>query len=225
MSEALTVVVPPRSKKDRRHAMQQRLLDATIESLVKRGYAGATTLEVQARAGVSRGALLHHYGSRDELILAAVSHLYQIRQADLEAHANAELDRSDPIPGAIRLLWKEFSGPLFHAALELWMAARTDPALLKVLLPHERVIGREIRSLCIELFGEPAASRANFDEFCTNLLNMMRGAAVSAILRAPVDNERMLDSWVRYARLMLDQPEPAKTSRGHKRQPRQQNAR
>ena len=145
--------------------------------------------------------------------MAAVAHVYHHRQSDLEAHAAVEIDRADPIPGAIKLLWQEFSGPLFQAALELWMAARTDPNLLKVLRPHERAIGREIRSLCVGLYGSDAASRPNFDDFCTNLLNMMRGAAVSGILRTAVEDQRMLDSWVRYARLMLDSPEPVKRRR------------
>src|SRR5205809_3152820 len=102
--------------------MQQRLLDATLESLVERGYRGTTTLEVQKRAGVSRGALLHHFTSRSELILAAVEHLTRERVAAVSdlAHEAAPRVRAR-IEWAVRVLWSTFEGPLFSASLELWL--------------------------------------------------------------------------------------------------------
>src|SRR6059058_877642 len=44
------------------------ILEAAVACLVEDGYAGASTLAVQARAGVSRGRLLHHFPSRAELV-------------------------------------------------------------------------------------------------------------------------------------------------------------
>ncbi|MHB1802402.1 MAG: TetR/AcrR family transcriptional regulator, partial [Actinomycetes bacterium] len=52
---------------------RRRILDATLLTLVERGHAGTTTLAVQRRAGVSRGALLHYFPTRADLLVAAVS--------------------------------------------------------------------------------------------------------------------------------------------------------
>jgi AcrR family transcriptional regulator len=61
------------------------LLDAAVESLIEVGFARTTTLEVQRRADVSRGALLHHFPSKAELLVAAVDHLAEMRARELKA--------------------------------------------------------------------------------------------------------------------------------------------
>src|ERR1700748_3836545 len=66
----------PRGRREERTATSRaRVLDAAVACLVESGFAGATTLRIQARAGVSRGRLLHHFPSRDELLVAASRHL------------------------------------------------------------------------------------------------------------------------------------------------------
>ena len=68
--------VPPLGRREARTATSRaRILDAAVACLVESGYSGATTLQIQARAGVSRGRLLHHFPSRDELLVAASRHL------------------------------------------------------------------------------------------------------------------------------------------------------
>src|SRR6185437_14086795 len=89
------------------------ILEAAVGCLVEDGYAGASTLAVQARAGVSRGRLLHHFPSRAEL---------QQRATALMADQPAGPARVDQ---AIDLMWATFHEPPFWAALELWTAART----------------------------------------------------------------------------------------------------
>ena len=66
----------PRGRREERTATSRaRILEAAVACLVESGYAGATTLRIQARAGVSRGRLLHHFPSRDQLLVAASHHL------------------------------------------------------------------------------------------------------------------------------------------------------
>src|SRR5918998_2881312 len=62
-------------QQERSRLTQQRLLTATIECLVEYGWAGTTTTVIAERAGVSRGAQLHHYPTRNELVVAAVGHV------------------------------------------------------------------------------------------------------------------------------------------------------
>lgn len=61
-----------RTQSERSGDTQQRLIRATIEVLKQKGYAGLRTAAVAEVAGVSRGGLLHHYPSKDELVLASV---------------------------------------------------------------------------------------------------------------------------------------------------------
>src|SRR3954451_18375037 len=103
-----------RTQGERSAAMQRRLLDATVAALNEKGYGGTTTLEVQQRAGVSRGALLHHYSSRTELMLAAVEHLTRERIAEVLTLVQSSPPRSQQrLSWAVGVLWGTFRGPLY----------------------------------------------------------------------------------------------------------------
>jgi AcrR family transcriptional regulator len=177
--------------------MQRRLMDATLASLSERGYGGTTTLEVQKRAGVSRGALLHHYGSRSELILAAVEHLARERMSEVLVLANAHPPDVHRMAWATEVLWSTFDGPLFAASLELWLAARTDSELLAALIPQERVVGRAIRDMAADLFGVEFSANPAFLETLEIVIDAMRGATVRAVLRPAGADRRLLASWAR----------------------------
>ena len=69
--------------------MRARLLEATVECLVERGFSGTSTTIVSERAGVSRGAQLHHFPTKNDLVVAAVEHLTEVRGAELAAAARA----------------------------------------------------------------------------------------------------------------------------------------
>ncbi|WP_169799311.1 TetR/AcrR family transcriptional regulator, partial [Nocardioides jensenii] len=79
-------------QEERSRAMRQRLLEATVECLVEAGFSGTSTTLVSQRAGVSRGAQLHHFPTKNDLVLAAVEHLTEVRGAELAAAA-AQLPR------------------------------------------------------------------------------------------------------------------------------------
>ena len=177
--------------------MQERLLDATVTALVECGYRGTTTLEVQKRAGVSRGALLHHFTSHSELILAAVDHLTRERLAALHDLASqAPPQRTKRVAWAVRVLWSSFEGPLFNASLELWLAARSDADLRDALVPQERLLGKEIDGLAAALFGDKLAAHARFRSTTTVLVDSMRGAATRSALRTERTDERLIAGWV-----------------------------
>jgi len=177
--------------------MQQRLLEATVSTLVEHGYRGTTTLEVQRRAGVSRGALLHHFTSRADLILAAVDHLTRERLAALHALATqAPPQRAKRVTWAVRVLWSSFEGALFSASPELWLAARSDADLRDTLLPQERLLGKEIEELAADLFGAKLASHPKFRSTTSVLIDSMRGAATRSALRADRSDERLIAGWV-----------------------------
>lgn len=115
-----------RSQAERRAQTRLALLDATVECLIERGYPRTTTSSIARRAGVSVGALQHHFESKTDLLSAAIDHVLQRR---LDEFANAMADRAadvDDFDAAIDILWDLLSGPTFIAWLELTLAGRTD---------------------------------------------------------------------------------------------------
>jgi AcrR family transcriptional regulator len=166
-----------RTQQERREATRSALLDATIECLVEYGYAGVTTTKIVEHAGVSRGAQVHHFPTKAQLVADAVSHLAD-RIAGEIAHDLERLPAGGRrLDAVLDLLWQAHSGPLFAAALELWVAARTDDELREHLHVVERDINTAIRRGSAELFGDYAAG-PTFRENVEVALAAMRGLAL-----------------------------------------------
>jgi AcrR family transcriptional regulator len=184
----------PRTQQQRRDETRRALLDATVESLIEVGFARTTTLEVQRRAEVSRGALLHHFPSKAELLVAAVDHLAEMRARELKLLAGqlpderASRARTDAV---LELLWQCFSGTFFQVAMELRTAARTDPELRPVLVAGERALRDRIVSQARTLFGKDVAEHAGLERALDFTLQFMIGAAMTAVLHK--DDGRLRD--------------------------------
>ncbi len=184
-------------QEERTRAMRQRLLEATVELLVERGFSGTTTTLVSERAGVSRGAQLHHFPTKNDLVVAAVTHLTEIRGSDLEA-AVARLPQGPHRTAAIiEMLGDHFASPVFTAALELWVAARTDPALLQAVAPLEQRVGRETHRLTVELLGVDEA-QPGARELVQATLDLVRGLGLANTLGDDARRRRrILTQWAR----------------------------
>lgn len=158
-----------------------RLIEATIGCLVEHGWSGTTTTAVAERAGVSRGAQLHHYPTRSELVIAAVQHLAEIRITEIRQRA-ADLPQAGPRAAAVLGMLAELcTGPLFTAALELWVAARTDAELRPAVAQLEAVFGRETHRLTVELLGANE-NEPGVRETIQATLDMMRGLGLANLL-------------------------------------------
>jgi AcrR family transcriptional regulator len=189
----------PRPRQQQRsRSTQRRLLEAAVDCLGERGWAGTTTTLVADRAGVSRGAQLHHYPTKSALLIAAVEHLAERRSAELRAEAAALPADGDRVEATIRLLASLFTGPLFSAAIEVWVAARTDPALRTALVPVEARFGREVHRLTVALLGADE-SRPGVREAVQATLDLMRGLGVASLLTDDsARRTRLLAEWTRH---------------------------
>ena len=198
-----------RTRAQRSEDSRTRILDAAVACLIDGGYSGATTLTIQSEAAVSRGRLLHHFPSRDRLLVAAAQHLAVKRVADTEARINRVLEatpvglfeRADRV---IELLWESFTEPHFWASIELWTAARANGEIADALRPEERRLGAAIRAMMARMFGEELASRARFKQLRDLLLTSMRGTALTYTFdpRDPRE-DAMLAQWKDLARVLL----------------------
>jgi len=177
--------------------MRQRLLEATVECLVERGWSGTSTTRVSKRAGVSRGAQLHHFPTKNDLVLAAVEHLSEVRGQELQ-NAATQLPRGQRRTRAVlEMLANHFTSPVFTAALELWVAARTDETLQEAVGPLEQRIGREIHRHTVELLGVDEA-QAGTRELVQATLDLVRGLGLAnTISDDTARRKRILDEWAR----------------------------
>jgi AcrR family transcriptional regulator len=182
-------------QEERTRAMRARLLEATVDCLVERGFSHTSTTLVSERAGVSRGAQLHHFPTKNDLVVAAVEHLTDVRGADLAAAAERLPTGKRRTRAVLQMLADHFTGPVFTAALELWVAARTDDALLAAVEPLEQRVGRETHRLTVELLGADEA-RPGVRELVQATLDLVRGLGLANTISDDARRRaRILDRW------------------------------
>jgi len=172
----------PRTQQQRRDETRRALLDAAVESLIEVGFARTTTLEVQRRADASRGALLHHFPSKAELLVAAVDHLAEMRARELKMLAAQLPEGRARTDAVLELLWQCFTGTFFQVAMELRTAARTDPELRPVLVAAERALRDRIVAQARSLFGKDVSEHPGLERALDFTLQFMIGAAMTTVL-------------------------------------------
>ena len=136
---------------------RDRILDAAINCFVELGYTNVTTAKVASSAGVSRGAMLHHFLSKTELIQAAVEYLhdklledYTRRVASIPKSLKGQKRRR----AGLDAYWDHLSGDLSVVYHELCVSSRTDPELKIILESSQLLFEQHVRESNTNLFEE-----------------------------------------------------------------------
>lgn len=175
----VTTGTPRRTQQERRAQTRGKVLEATIACLLDGGYHATTTRRVAELAGVSAGAMTHHFPHRVDLVGAAIEHLADQRIQALAAQAETlPARRPERTRAALDLLWRDFSSTLFTIFVKLWVAAADDPELHARLVPMERKMTRQIASALPTFMGDDPAPE-DFNDRATLALAAMRGLALS----------------------------------------------
>ena len=187
----------------RQESTRSRILDAAVECLIEAGVAGTTTLAVQHRADVSRGALLHHFPTHAVLLAASVAEL--VRRNEQAVSQGREFGGpADTLGSAVEALAFAARQPAYLAELELWAVARTDAALKQALMTAERGARRDLERVYLQLFGKWADS-AVYDDVVALTLHFIRGLAISENIRgSDRQRERLVATWADAMRTLLE---------------------
>ena len=196
-----------RTQSERRAATQAALLDATLSCLVDLGHGGTRTTEICRRADVSQGALFRYWDTKADLLTAAVEVLYGRLFDAYRDRLDEVAAADDRIAAGVRALWELYRRPDLLAALELYVAARTDPdlhsALVRLEAPHEQ----RTLALAEELFLPADATptdRHRFGLGISLVIDAIQGAAIRSVaLEDPSPVEAELDLLVDLARDLL----------------------
>ncbi|MES2263669.1 MAG: TetR/AcrR family transcriptional regulator [Pseudomonadota bacterium] len=193
-----------RSQVERSREARDRLLAAAIDVLIRKGYNGLTTKEVAGCAQMSNGALMHHFSSKEELVVAATSAVYQAAIARGQQVANTEAAARRPIEGFITDCLSIYFDWPFIAALEVIVVARTDMALMTRILPVMEAYRDTVNGIWLKVFERAGMTAAQANSVLNLTLNLVRGMAVNSLWRK---DERLykaqLEEWVELMELKL----------------------
>ncbi|GAB3826692.1 TetR family transcriptional regulator [Kribbella italica] len=188
-------------QQDRSRATRQKLLEASVESLAQVGYAATTVAVVAARAGVSRGAAQHHFPTRADLFEAAVEYMTEVRLAEIRTQAAALPVGAGRTEAIVSMLADVYTGPLFRAALHLWVAASTEEPLRRQIVRLEAHVGRQAHRALLEVL-EVSEKTPGVRETVQGVLDMARGLGLADLL---TDDGKRRRGIVRQWSKILDQ--------------------
>ncbi|MGA0604727.1 TetR/AcrR family transcriptional regulator [Phenylobacterium sp. VNQ135] len=126
----------PRSRRtnaERSATTRAKLIETTIACLHELGYSATTTLEIAARAEVTRGAILHHFPTKVDLILAVASHIADAQFRDRRRALMAVPRGYERFMALTEVTWRSSIEPPAIALLEIMVGSRSDPALAEEL--------------------------------------------------------------------------------------------
>lgn len=192
-------------------ATREQILRAAINCIVDLGYSNTTTMKIAEKAGLSRGATLHHFPSKMDIVRAAVDYLHEKRLRAFRRSIGQLPPNADRIKMAVDAYWAHVTHPIFVAFFELSVAARTDQELRDILRPAQRSFDEEWYRTAAEVFPEWQADRKAFDLSLDLSQQLMEGMAISFMTHAGRKNKKDLLKFLEDAlrRLFPGDPKPA----------------
>ncbi|WP_354694698.1 TetR/AcrR family transcriptional regulator [Elongatibacter sediminis] len=175
-------------------ATRDQIISAAIRCIVESSYSKTTTMKIAAKAGLSRGATLHHFPSKMDIIRAAVDYLHEKRLQAFRRSIRELPADADRVRLAVQSYWAHVNHPIYVAFFELSVAARTDPELREILRPAQRAFDQEWYVTARDLFPEWQSDPKAFDLALNLTQQLMEGMAISYLTHAREDNkEQLLD--------------------------------
>ena len=177
-------------------ATREQILNAAIYCIVELGYSNATTMKIAEQAGLSRGATLHHFPSKMDIIRAAVDYLHDKRLRAFRRSIRSIPEDADRVKLAVESYWQHANHAIYVAFFELSVAARTDAELRKVLRPAQLAFDEEWYRTACDLFPEWLVDRKAFDLALNLSQQLIEGMAVASLTHARDENHESLLSYL-----------------------------
>lgn len=179
-----------RTQEERSAETRKRLLEATIDLLIERGYARLTTADIAKRAGVSNGARVHHFPTKEELVVAANKQAYDDAIALGTERAKAS---KTPVRDLIEDLFSLYFGRFFLGSLDSVIAARTDRRLARHIHPIVAHYHAAMRAAWTRALAGAGYGKAEAEEIYDIILGQVRGMALTSAWRPdPAKNARLI---------------------------------
>ncbi|MCD9148337.1 TetR/AcrR family transcriptional regulator [Pseudophaeobacter flagellatus] len=178
---------------------RSRILEAVITSLDEVGYSECSINRVQQLAGVSRGALTHHFPSKEDIMVQTLLQLLAPVRGPASPTEEAQLLRptpeTGPLPDQLQHLWhRVINTREGRALMEILVAARTDPPLSARITPALWAYNDDFNRNIAHLYQASAVHAKEFSLLWSICRSFMRGLhSQAAYERDPEIITKMVD--------------------------------
>jgi AcrR family transcriptional regulator len=172
-------------------ATRRQIIEAAIDCFVRLGYARTTTTRIAGAAGLSRGAMLHHFPTRLDIVRAAVTELHAKRlKAFRKAIEGVPPAGKGRVHAAVQAYWQHARHPIFVAFFELSVAARTDAELEAIMRPAQAAFDDAWVRTAQSAFPEWQSNPEAFDLALHVSRYLLEGMAVSFLTHEETERGR-----------------------------------
>ena len=189
---------PRRTQAERSEATQTQLIEAAVKLVRANGLRGLRTVEVAELAGVSRGALLHHFKSKHDLLVAVIRHVNEVSMEESARRAHlAKNSEADPIDGIIKDAQDFYFGDYFFIELAIAMSADSDSRILRRDIHQSSRASRfSVEAAWLEALVSSGLPKQLAADVLSLTLSVVRGYSVRMLLeRDPAPFNRLLSLW------------------------------
>ncbi|MGA0571317.1 TetR/AcrR family transcriptional regulator [Variovorax sp. VNK109] len=186
---------PRPTQEERSGATRERLISATIDCIAEKGFAGATSAEISARAGVSSGARVHHFKAKLDLVVAAVVYTYEQAAVESVRAATSAAAKADPLRAFIDDSYRFYSGPRYLTQHEVINVGRTAPEIMEAVRPAANAFRVAVNAAWLDAFGRAGHSRAWSERAMELSVVIVRGLALGSFLRGRDRDTVVLKLW------------------------------
>lgn len=169
---------------------RMQITEAAIKCFVEYGYSRTTTTLIAEKAGLSRGAMLHHFPSRLAVVRAAVEHLHSKRLKAFRKAVTKPTTNGDHVRHSLEAYWAHVRHPMFVAFFELAVAARSDKELASILRPAQEAFEREWHQAAVDVFPEWRGRGDKFDLALDLTRYVLEGMAISFLTHKETERDK-----------------------------------
>jgi AcrR family transcriptional regulator len=161
-------------KQERSAATREKLLEAAIATLAKRGYADTTTSTIAEEAGVTRGAIQHHFASREQLLDCALDYLNEKRCEQVHEMLAGDRD-SLSTADVLDIIREQAFGDFFKATLVFFMGIHNHPDYREIIRRYDKKVADKLGEVIEWYFGTALLKDPEGRELIRGTLAMIRG--------------------------------------------------
>jgi AcrR family transcriptional regulator len=172
---------PRRTQEERSTQTRTLLVNAAIRVVQDLGYANLTISRVAERAGLTNGAMQHHFASREDLVIAILDALYPVLEMPFEDIGSQKWTISERVSAFIDPLWQIYSRPEYLVIWDIALGTRGDASLGAKLKTYQRDISARIRRQLTASFADVGLTAQSADQIFSVVISCLRGFALQSL--------------------------------------------
>jgi AcrR family transcriptional regulator len=203
-----------RTQAERSEETRTRILKAAAHLIRTRGYARFRTAEVAEAAGLSRGAQLHHFPTKDALVVATLTYVFQQAQSLSRKRASAVNRPRDLIEAVIEDAREFFFSEHFKVALDIVLSTSTDQSVRKQILDISRKARRPVETAWTEALASSGVPGPLAADIVALTLSLVRGLAIRTLWdNDPQWFDKLFGVWREMIKVFLANPQGRQKTR------------